>query len=135
MASSLTPVTTVVCSVPSHFYHSIPLLCHIVICCRGRCSASCSIPFAQTCESQSGLKPLASPHYHYCILTRTPLQYSAVALDQGDPPALVLQDQTAHMLQQLIDGTDVLKGQFKVLDLGLGGRRVGQMEFLPVFSS
>ena len=38
-----------------------------------------------------------------------------------DPPALDLQDQPLHRCQQFIDKANVGVGQFRALDLGLGG--------------
>ena len=53
---------------------------------------------------------------------RIPLRYNVdpvVAMGQGHPVPLDLQDQSLHVLQQFINGVDVGVGQFKALDPGL----------------
>lgn len=40
----------------------------------------------------------------------------------GDSAALVSQDQSLYVLQQVIDGVEVRVGQLQALEMGLGGR-------------
>jgi hypothetical protein len=67
----------------------------------------------------SDLRSLALPHHQYWDLTGTPLGYPAVALCDGDPVALDLQNQPLLMLEQLMDEVDIGVGQLKTLDLDL----------------
>ena len=50
----------------------------------------------------NGSRLLTHYHYHW-TLTQSPLRYPDVALSQGDPAVIVLQDQSLHTLQQVID--------------------------------
>lgn len=52
---------------------------------------------------------------------RAPLRYPIIALCNGDPLALDLQEWLLHKLQQFTDGVDAGVGQLKALILGLGG--------------
>ena len=52
---------------------------------------------------------------------RAPLRYPIIALCNGDPLALDLQEWLLHKLQQFTDGVDAGVGQLKALDLGLVG--------------
>ena len=65
----------------------------------------------------------------------TPFRYPVVTLCYGDTAALDLQNQTFYVLQEIIDGVDVVVRQFKALDLGLGGSRVSQPACSPASSS
>lgn len=47
-----------------------------------------------------------------------------VAPSHGDPAALVLQDQSLRVLQQVLDRVDVAMDQLRALDVSLGGGRV-----------
>ena len=58
-------------------------------------------------------------HHQYCTLTETSFGYPAVVPSHGDHATMVPQDQSLHILQQVIDGVDVGICQLKVLDSGL----------------
>lgn len=64
-------------------------------------------------------RPLA--HHDHDTPTVTPLGYSAVAQRPRESVAIILQDQSLHMLQQVIDGVDDRVGQTKAQYLGLDG--------------
>lgn len=66
-----------------------------------------------------GPYPLA--HHHHRTLTKTFLVHLAVVLSHENPVAIVLQDQSLHILQQVLDGVDVKVGQPKAQVVGLGG--------------
>ena len=55
------------------------------------------------------------------MLTGIPPGYPIVALIHGEPAALNQQNRSFHMSQPFADDIDVGVGQFRALDLGLGG--------------
>lgn len=55
-------------------------------------------------------------------LACAPLGYFTVAPSHGAPVAIVLQDQTLHTLQRVIDEADGRVSQLKAQDVGLSGR-------------
>ena len=71
---------------------------------------------------------LANVHYNESLVwfeascfCYTNTRMSLRLLSHGDLAALVLQDQTLHTLQELIDRVDGWVDQLKVLDLGISG--------------
>ena len=52
-------------------------------------------------------------NHQYWTLTETPLRHPAVALSHGDPAAMILQDQSLNVPQQVIEKLDVGVGQLK----------------------
>lgn len=97
---------------------------HNILFCPNRFICNCSLQ--RVISLVGGLSFLL--HCQYWILTWTPFTCTAVALCHGDTVPLVLQDWVFHIPHQFLDWVNVGMGQLKALDLGLGGRSVGQPE-------
>jgi len=70
-------------------------------------------------------------HYQYWIFTETPLGYPAIVLCHGDPAALVLQDQSLHVLQQFIYEVDVWGRPTQIPTVHIWGRCWGGPTQIP----
>lgn len=57
-------------------------------------------------------------HNHHWTLTETPARYPAGTPSHVDPVAIIPQDGSLHMFQQVLDGVDVMVGQ--PTDVGSG---------------
>lgn len=55
------------------------------------------------------------------MLIETSFTYPAVSVSLGDHATMVLQDQSLHTLQQVIDRVEVRECQLKTLDTDLNG--------------
>lgn len=58
-------------------------------------------------------------------------QISCCCLSHRDPVAIVMQDGSLHMLQQVINGVDVEVRQLKALGVDLGDSLAGQQVASP----